>query len=151
MAVSVSTEIRANADVVWNIITDIDSAAENISAILNIEVLERPQAANSVLGLRWTETRKMFGKEAQETMTVVAEKPGSWFETRAENHGTVYTSRMEISMAEQGHAILTISFDHTPLSPSARLMSIFSFLFTSSIRKAFEQDLEDIRRVAEGL
>lgn len=150
MTISVTTEIQASAADVWKIITDIDSAATNISAILAIEVLERPQADGSMLGLKWTETRKMFGKEAQETMTVVAEKPGRWYETRAENHGTVYTSKMEISeAANPGGTVLTMSFGHKPLSLGARLMSVFSFLFTGSIKKAFEQDLADIKRIAE--
>lgn len=150
MAVSVSTEISASSEIVWKLITDIDKAEQNISAILDIEVLERPQVVEGVLGLKWTETRKMFGKEAKETMTVVAEKPGCWYETRAENHGTVYTSRMEINEAENpGASVLTMSFDHKPLSLGARVMSVFSFMFTGSIKKAFEQDLADIKRIAE--
>lgn len=150
LAVSASTEIEAGRGDVWRIISDIDSAAQNITAILDIEVLERAPAADSVLGLKWTETRKMFGKEARETMTVVAEKPGYWYETRAQNHGTVYTSKMEIQEASNpDKCTLIMSFDHQPLSLGARLMSIFSFLFEGSIKKAFAQDLADIKRVAE--
>lgn len=150
MPVSVSTEIQASTQEVWKVITDIDSAATNISAILDIEVLQRPQTDGTMLGLKWTETRKMFGKEAQETMTVIAEKRGCWYETRAENHGTVYTSKMEINeAATPGSSRLTLSFGHKPLSLVARLMSIFSFLFAGSIKKAFAQDLADIKRIAE--
>ncbi len=150
MAVSASTEIKARREDVWRIISDIDSAKHNITAILDVEVLERAPAADSVLGLKWTETRKMFGKEAKETMTVVAEKPGYWYETRAQNHGTVYTSKMEIQETDTPHSCtLLMSFDHQPLSLGARLMSVFSFLFEGSIKKAFAQDLADIKRVAE--
>ena len=68
MTVSTSATIKASRKKVWNIITDFDHAADNINAIISLEVLEKPD--NGWTGFKWRETRKMFGKESTETMVI---------------------------------------------------------------------------------
>jgi len=68
MTISTSETINASAVRVWQIITDIDNAQQNRTAILDIQVLNRPDTG--IIGLEWKEVRKMFGIEAAETMTI---------------------------------------------------------------------------------
>lgn len=146
MSVVASEKIQAPRARVWEIITDIEHAAETISAITELTVLERP--ATGVIGLKWTETRVMFGKKAMETMWISAAEENHWYETTAESHGAIYNSRLEIRDAGDG-VELSMSFNATPRSLFARIMSAASFLFNGSIKKAFQQDLKDIKQLAE--
>ena len=147
MSIMATEQIRAPRERVWEIITDIEHAAENISAITQLTVLERPAAG--VIGLKWTETRVMFGKNATETMWISAAEENHWYETTAESHGSVYNSRLEIRDAGDG-VELSMSFVVTPTTLMARIMSVTTSLFSGTVKKAFQRDLQDIKRVAEG-
>jgi carbon monoxide dehydrogenase subunit G len=146
MAVTATELIQAPRERVWEIITDIEHAAETISAITDLTVLERPAAG--VIGLKWTEARRMFGKEATETMWISAAEENRWYETTAKSHGSIYHSRLEIRDAGEG-VELSMSFDATPTSLLARIMSAASFLFNGTMKKAIQKDLKDIKRLAE--
>jgi len=62
MLVEAQVTIHAPKPAVWAAITDIEHAAETISGIEKIEIVEKP--ANGLVGLRWRETRMLFGKPA---------------------------------------------------------------------------------------
>ena len=147
MGVSASEHIAAPPARVWEIITDLDNLASNISAITDVVVHENP--SDSFVGAKWTETRKMFGKEASETMWVTDAGANSWYETRAESHGAIYISKWSIAPSKGGTSV-QLSFDTTPTSLPAKLMSAFAFMFNGAVRKAFASDLADVKRLAEG-
>lgn len=147
MSVTVSQTIQAPRARVWEIITDIANAPRTITAIKDLTVLERP--ATGLVGLKWTETRVMFGKEAQETMWISAAEDQRWYETTAQNHGAIYKSRLEIRDAEGG-VELSMRFDATPTNLKARLMCAMFSLFAKTTEKALRQDLRDIKARAEG-
>ena len=147
MTISTSAKINASRETVWAIITDFDNAAQNINAIISLEVLEKP--TDGWIGFRWRETRKMFGKEADETMTISDCKSGYWYQTTAHNHGTIYQSKLEITEVSPQQCELSMSFGHQPQTMGAKIMSVFSGLFTGAIKKAFNEDLQDIKRLAE--
>jgi len=46
----------------WAVITDIENAAKIISGIEKIEIVEKP--VSGLIGLRWKETRMLFGEPA---------------------------------------------------------------------------------------
>jgi len=147
MTITTSVTIDASRERVWNVITDFDNAEENIASVLDLQVLNKPETG--WIGFKWKETRKMFGKEAEETMTISQCVEGQWYETTANNHGTVYTSRLEITEISSEQCSLTMSFGHKPDTVAAKIMSVFSFAFTGAIKKAFQADLRDIKQVAE--
>jgi len=64
--------IAAPSALVWSVVTDIERAAENIPAIKSVEILDGPRTGK---GLRWRETRVMFGREATEVMEIAEWKP----------------------------------------------------------------------------
>ena len=146
MKIVVSEEIDAPRERVWHLISDIDSWTDTISGIVSIEVIDRPETG--VVGLKWRETRIMFGKEAVETMWISAAKPNYWYESTAENHGAVYTTRLSLEDSN-GKTMLTKQFSAEATTIAAKLMSVVSFLFSGSLRKMLQKDLSDIRQAAE--
>lgn len=146
MAISVAEEVNAPRERIWDLITNPDAWTDMISGIISVDVLDRPQ--HGVVGLKWREKRLMFGKEAEETMWVTAAEPMHWYETRAENHGMIYTTR--ISIDEEGDkTIVRMTFSAAATTFAARLMSLLSFMFNGALRKALQRDLKDIRQTAE--
>ena len=146
MTITVSEDINASREQVWHLITDIDTWSDTITGIDAIEVLNRPDAG--VVGLKWKETRKMFGKEADETMWITAAEPFGWYETRAENHGAIYNTRLSLDGTDD-KTTLTMRFSATPTTFASKLMSAMSFMFNGTLRKMMQKDLGDIREVAE--
>src|SRR6516165_7979322 len=148
MFVEAQVTINGSKAAVWAAITDIENASETISGIENTEVLEKP--ANGLVGLKWRETRMLFGKPAtaEKRITDVAEN--AFYKTRAEDNGFVFLSTMSISESSNGSITLTSSHDSQPQGIVARLMSIPMALFFKGVaRKALLQDLNDIKSAVE--
>ena len=148
MTITVSEEINAPRDRIWNVITDIDGWADTISGIVSIEVISRPESG--VVGLKWREKRVLFGKEAVETMWISAAEPNRWYETTTESHGAIYSTRMSLDESN-GKISLAMTFAAKPTTIAARLMSLMSFMFNGTMRKMMQKDLTDVRRIAENI
>lgn len=88
MIISARIKINCTKEKVWELITDIENSANFISGINNIEILNQPR--EGLIGLKWKETRKMFGKEAEEVMWITESEPYKYYQTRAESHGAIY-------------------------------------------------------------
>ena len=148
MKVEVSELIAASKADVWKVITDIENSINVISGIEKVEILEQP--VEGLVGLKWEETRTMFGQTATEIMWVTDAEEHVSYQTRAESHGAVYKSGFLLS-EENGNTRLTMSFEGTPSSFFAKLMSVITNpIFKNATVKAFEQDLSDIKRRVEG-
>ena len=148
MELSVNVDINAPRERVWRIITDIESASKVIDGISKVEVLEKPE--NGLIGLKWRETRMMFGKEATEVMWITGVVENESYETRAKSHGALYETRTEVRDGENGGSVLSMSFRGTPLTTGAKLMWVFlGHMFRSSTRKALLEDLDCMKRAAE--
>ena len=148
MKLQVSERIDGSREEVWKVITDIEGSPDFISGIEKVEVLERP--ATGIVGLKWQETRTMFGQTATEIMWVTEAEQNVSYQTRAESHGAVYESGFTLA-DEDGGTHLTMFFEGTPTSFFARLMSaITSPFFKGATEKAVRQDLIDIKARVEG-
>lgn len=147
MNVSVEIEIEKSRAVVWSAITDIDHAAEMISAIIELQVVERP--ATGLPGLKWKETRMMFGKPASETMWITEAVENEYYCTRAESHGSVYITRL--SLAQQGAiTVLTMSFSARAQSAMTKVLAACMGVFVKrSMVKMLRRDLQDIKQFVE--
>ena len=139
--------INGTKEQVWRVITDIEGSVETIRAIEKIEVLERPELG--VLGLKWEETRTMFGRSATEVMWITEEKANEYYETRAENHGAIYVSRFQLEeIGDQTK--LTMEFEGEAQSTAAKIMSFLTgFMFKGATEKALQADLKDIKDSVE--
>ncbi len=147
MKLTCKVPIKADKAAIWQTITDINNAAVNISGIDNVEVLEQPHGG--LVGLKWRETRTLFGKSATETMWITDAETNKYYRTRAENHGVVYISEMAIS-EENGENYLSMSFTGEAQTFGAKMMSaLMGWMMKGSTRKVMLQDLEDIKKVVE--
>jgi hypothetical protein len=148
MFVEAQVTINGSKAAVWAAITDIENASKTISGIENIEVVEKPP--NGLVGLRWRETRMLFGKPATAEKWITDAAENAFYKTRAESDGFVFLSTMSISESSSGIMTLTSSHDSQPQSIVARLMSIpMGLLFKGVARKAILQDLNDIKSAVE--
>lgn len=101
------------------------------------------------VGTKFKETRVMFGKEATETMEVTAFDPPRSYSVRANSCGCIYDSRFEVKPSAGG-TLATLSFNATPVSFFAKLMSPLAKLMSGMMRKCFDGDLEAVKKAAEG-
>ena len=148
---TVSTEVMidAPAGAVWATITDIENSMNTIEGIDAIEILDRPAEGAGIRGLRWRETRTMFGKQAIETMWITDVVERVSYDTEARSHGSIYRTRFEVSETPGGTR-LVVHFSGEPTSTVARIFAlVFGRFMAGSIRKALQKDLADIRVAAE--
>jgi hypothetical protein len=147
MLVEVQVTISGSKTAIWAAITDIENAAQIISGIEKIEVLEKP--ASGLVGLKWRETRMLFGKPATADKWITDAVENEFYKTRAESDGFVFLSTLRIS-GGSGGMVLTSIHDSRPQRFVARLMSIpMGLLFKGVARKALLQDLNDIKSAVE--
>ena len=147
MIVEAQVTINGSKAAVWAAITNIENASEIISGVEKIEVLEKP--ANGLVGLKWQETRMLFGEPATVEKWITAAAENEFYKTRAESDGFVFVSTMRISESGGGMT-LTSSHDSKPQGIVARLMSIpMGLLFKGVAKKALLQDLNDIKSAVE--
>jgi len=146
MNVEARITIHGSRAATWAAITDIANAPKTIRGIRNIQVLEEP--ASGLVGLRWRETRLLFGKEASVDKWITDAAENEHYETRAESDGFVFLSTMSITESGDG-VTLTSAHVSRPQTLVARLMSLPMFLFRGVTRRALLQDLSDIKSAVE--
>src|SRR5215471_6489858 len=147
MIVEAQVTIDGSRAAVWAAITNIENASKTISGIKNIEVLEKP--TNGLVGLRWRETRILFGKPASVEKWITDAAENEFYKTRAEDGGFVFLTTKSISESSGGMT-LTESHESKPQGFVAKLQSIpMGLFFKGVIRKALLQDLNDIKSAVE--
>jgi uncharacterized protein YndB with AHSA1/START domain len=148
MLVEAQLTIQAPKEAVWAAITNIENAAEFISGIEKIEVVEKP--ANGLVGLGWRETRMFFGKPATVEKWITDAAENAFFKTMAEDGGFKFLTTTRISENGNGSITLTSIHDSQPQTIGARFMSIpMGLLFRGMMKKYILQDLNDIKVVVE--
>src|SRR5215471_17536288 len=146
MLVEAEVTINGTKAAIWAAITNIENASEIISGIKKIEVVEKP--ANGLVGLRWRETRMLFGKPATVEKWITDAAENEFYKTKAESDGFVFITTKSIS--ESGGGItLTESHESRPQSFVRKLSLPMLFLFKGVIKKALLQDLNDIKAAFE--
>ncbi len=147
MQLKVEIPIQASPEDIWAVITDIDNAPDRISGIETVEVHHNP--GPELVGLKWTETRTLFGKTATETMWITEAEKNRYYKTRAESHGAIYTSIMRID-EKNGQIYLGMEFSSEAQSFGAKFMAtVLAPLFKGATKKALMKDLEDIKKHLE--
>jgi hypothetical protein len=147
MIVEARVTINGSKAAIWAAITNIENAAKTISGIESIEVLEKP--ANGLVGLKWRETRILFGKPAAVNKWITDAVENEFYETRAESDGFVFVTTKSMSESSGG-ITLTESHESRPRGIVAKLQSIpMRLLFKGVIKKALLQDLNDIKAAVE--
>ena len=147
MIVEAQVSIDGSRAAIWAAITNIENAAALISGIEKIEVVEKP--AHGLVGLKWRESRTLFGKPAIAEKRITEAVENEFYKTRAEDGGFVFLTTKRIS---QGSGGMTLSESHEsrPQTIVAKLMTIpMRLFFKGVIKKAVLQDMNDIRAAVE--
>ena len=147
MKISIDVPVHAPRHEVWIAVTDIENAANRVSGIEEVRVLERPESG--LVGLKWKETRTLFGKTATETMWITDAVDNEYYLTEARSHGTVYTGK--IYLEDRGDVTqLGMHFVASPETMTAKILSaVTGVLFRGATRKALLQDLQDVKASCE--
>ncbi|WP_296667247.1 SRPBCC family protein [Demequina sp.] len=147
-SVSVEREIAADVARVWGVITDLDYATEVMSAIVAIE---RVEGDGYEVGVRWRETRRMWGREETEEMWVTAVDEPRSTTVRSESRGTVYVTEFTLEPTDTGtHIKVDFSAETPEPGPAQRIgWLVFGRAGMKATQKALEKDLEDIAAVTE--
>lgn len=147
MHVIMRVPVKAPRQDVWRVITDIENAQKTITGIEKIEVLDKP--SQGIVGLKWRETRTLFGKTATETMWITDAVEDHYYDVEAHSHGSVYRSKMHLS-DQGGVTELGMDFDAEPQTLTAKILAVtMGFMFKGATKKALLQDLNDIKAAVE--
>lgn len=147
MVLNLEVTVDAPSDQVWRIVSDIENSSGTVTGIDEIEVLERPP--EGLLGLKWRETRTLFGKTAVETMWITEVVDGSHYVAEARSHGTHYLTK--VFVADEGaRTRLGMEFVGEPETLGAKVFSvILAPMMKGAMKKALLQDLVDVKAAAE--
>ena len=141
-----ATTVNASPERVFELFTDLAHAPERVRGIKRLE-LSTPAPVRK--GTRFRETRVMFGREATMEMEIVAFEPGKSYTVGCESCGARYLTRFDFKGEGAGTRV-AVRFEVTALSVFAKLMSPFAGMMIKACAKACEQDLADLKQVAEG-
>lgn len=147
MKVNAEVEINNTKEIIWRLITDIKNSKDVISGIEKIEILVEPE--DELVGLKWRETRTIFGKTATEDMWITEAVENNYYMVCAESHGSRYKTDLSI-FEKSDSCTLKMEFSSEPLSIfSALLSGTIGFIFKKSTEKALKKDLLDIKKALE--
>jgi uncharacterized protein YndB with AHSA1/START domain len=145
---TVSRVVRAPAAAVWAVVTDLEHAPETLRGVTRVEIHE---GAAYDVGTRWTETRRMLGKEESQTMEVTASDPPRSTTVEARAAGVDYRTVFTLEPAEEG-TLLTVCFGASHPDPNLlqRLTAtLFGRVGAAVTSRLLAQDLADIAARAE--
>ena len=146
MIVEAQVTMNGSKAAIWAVITNIENASEICSGIDKIEILEKP--TSGLVGLKWRETRMLFGKPAAVVKWITDVADNEFLQTRAEDGGFVFLTTKRLSES-RGGITLTESHESKPQTLGAKMSIPMLFLFKGVIRKALLQDLKDIKAAVE--
>lgn len=146
--ITVERTIDAPVERVWTMLTDLDGGKNTLPGVLKIE---RINGEGFEVGTSWRETRKLFGKEASEVMTV-SEVEAPHRTVLLANHQEM-DYRTEFILAPVGAGTtLTMVFSGTSNATGVRglVEKALMPLGAAVTRKMMVKDLDAIARAAEG-
>lgn len=147
MIVTVQVTIQSSRAAVWAVVADIEQAAGTLRGVEKIEVLEKP--ARGLVGLKWRETRLLFGKPATADKWITAAVENEFYSTRAESDGFIFLSTTSLTESAGGVTLMSVH-DSQPQTFGTKLMAIpMSLFFKGVAKKALRQDLDDIKNAVE--
>ncbi|MDH3284327.1 MAG: SRPBCC family protein [Acidobacteriota bacterium] len=144
-SISVRRHIAAPVDEVFARASDFARAPDVIEGIAKVEMLTGGPVGQ---GTRFRETRIMFGREAIEEMEVTAFDPPRRYALGCENHGCRYHSELRFTPSGSGTDV-EMSFDATPLTTIAKIMSLVMRPMMRSLAKTCLKDLDDLKSALE--
>jgi hypothetical protein len=143
--IHITTQVDAPPDVVFDVAADLANAADHIDGITKIEMLTDGPIG---VGMKFRETRVMFGREHTEEMEVTAFNRPTSYTVEATSCGCHFASTFRFT-PKDGGTEMVLDTKSKPLSLFAKIMSPLSGLMMGAMKKAMEQDMFGVKQVAE--
>lgn len=141
-----ATEVAAPIDRVFAVFTDFARAPEYVTAIRRLEILDDAAVR---AGMRFRETRVLYGRQATEELELTVFEPPTRYVVEARSHGAHFLSEFRFAALDARTTRVTVRFEATPITFLARLFGFLSGLMMKGVREALEGDVADLKRVAE--
>ena len=138
--------VAAPVDVVFDIASDLAHATEHVRGIEKIELLTSGPIG---VGTKWRETRRMMAREATETLEITAFDRPRTYTVGCDSCGCYFQTVFQFEPHAGGTAV-TLEVTTKAQTFMAKLMSpIGNLMMGKVMRKCIEDDLDDVKRVAE--
>ena len=142
---TVTKQINAPANAVFDKFTDFAHAAENVGGIESLEILTDGPVGK---GTRFRETRIMFNRAATEEMEITAWEAGKSYTVEAESCGAHYATKFTVE--PQGESsVVRMDMQVRPLTMTARLMAPLGWLMKGAMKKCLAADMDDLKQGLE--
>jgi hypothetical protein len=142
---TLTKQVAAPPAAVFAVFADLEHAVGRVQAISKLEVVTPGPVG---VGTRFRETRKMFGKDCTEEMQITAFEPGRGYEVTMQSCGAEFRTVFRFVPEGSGTRV-EVDFKPRALSLFAKLMVPMSWLMMGSMKKCFDQDLEDLKKATE--
>lgn len=146
MKIEHTITIQSPLENVFNSFTNLELAKEHIDGIKDIELLEG--SAKMEKGTKWKETRELFGREETLQMWVSDMNKYNSYSIGSDANGAKYTTTFLFN-ENNGATDATIIFEGKPYTLTARLFTLFSFLFKGMTKKMLVKDMEEYKKIIE--
>lgn len=145
-SLTLTKRIVAPVEIVFAVATDLEHAAERIRGIERIDLLTPSPVG---VGTQWRETRKMMGHQSTETLEITAFDPSRSYTIGCDSCGArIETTFCFTVVGKETDVTLEVNMEARSLF--AKLMSpIGNLMFGATMRNCMEDDLDDIKQVAE--
>ncbi|MEM9304530.1 MAG: SRPBCC family protein [Pseudomonadota bacterium] len=141
-----SIDVDAPQERVFEVFTDFERAAEHMDGIERLEVLTETPVG---VGTRFRETRIFYGREATEEIEITTFDPPNRYVAEAHSHGAEFRSEFRFEALAAGGTRVEVTFGAMPVSFLARILAFLSRLMLKGVQECTQQDLVDLKAVAE--
>jgi len=146
--ITVSSEIAAPVERVFEMFTDIEHGAEHVSGIKEIELLTPEKKFH--LGTRWSETREVLGRLDDAEMEVTAFERNRTYTITHHKAGVRIDTMFFFEPSTKGTKVsVEFTLDNQGLPPG--LLSPISWAIAGKVRDVLTHDLTDLKESVEKL
>ena len=145
-SLSIAKDISAPLDIVWDVFTDLEHAARNLSAVERVEVLSDGPFGE---GTRWRETRKMYGKSVTEEMQATEVELHKSYLVKAGSGTTRYESRYEFGALDDRSTRVRFTFSGESTGLAKVIGNVMWPVLRGKMAKELGRDLKDLAAVLE--
>ena len=148
--IKVTTEVKAPVERVFELFTDIEHAAENVSSIKKIQVMS---TGPFNLGYRWTETREVMGRLDDAAMEISAfERNRSY--TITHHKGKILGEGVRIDTIFTFEPVpagtrVSIEFELHPEGLPPGMLLPLEWAIGGKVRHVLSDDLDDLKTAVE--
>lgn len=141
----VTNEIAAPVEDVFNLFTDIENAAERVSAIQEIKVMS---TGPFNLGTRWNETREVLGRIDDAQMEITSFERNKGYTVTHHKGGVRIDTIFTFEPSASGTNV-SIEFELNSQGLPPGLLSPLEWAVGGKVRHALSDDLDDLKQSIE--